>query len=87
VRSLRRRDRLGRLVPPPPVPHLYLACLDEAGRVLDDGSEAARRWIVRHYAELPAPVHVIAGLDPLRVLGLPAGARAARADTGVGDEG
>jgi hypothetical protein len=66
----RRLDRLGRLCPPPPAaPHLYLAFVDGAGQVLDDGSEAVRPWVGRHYAELPGPVRVIVGVDPLRILG------------------
>jgi len=52
------------------VPHLYVACVDEDGLVVDDGGEAVRPWIGRHYSELPQPVSVAAGIDPRLVLGL-----------------
>jgi hypothetical protein len=51
------------------VAHLYPALAGEQGRVLEDGSEAARPWDARHHAELPDPVHVVMGVDPLRVPG------------------
>jgi hypothetical protein len=70
MRSLRRRlDRLGRQCPPPSLPHLYLACVDASGLVLNDGTDATHQWIGRYYAELPGPVHVLVGIDPFEVLG------------------
>jgi hypothetical protein len=72
MRGLRRRlARLQRLCPPPAGPHLSLACVDEAGCVLDDGSDAARPWVGRHSTELAGPVQVVVGIDPLRILGRP----------------
>jgi hypothetical protein len=68
------RRRLGRLEQRcearRPAAHLSVACVDAAGRVLDDGSEAVRPWVGRHHSELPNPVIVVGGIDPLRVLGL-----------------
>jgi hypothetical protein len=52
----------------PPL-HLYVACTDEQGHVVDHQSEAARPWVGRHYPELPGPVTVLRGVDPLQVLG------------------
>ena len=74
MRLLRRRlDRLTSLCPLPAVPHLYLAFVDEQGRIPEDGSEAARRWVGRRFVELPNPVPVVMGVDPLRVPGRPGG--------------
>jgi hypothetical protein len=68
-RLRRTLARMERACPVPSRPHLWLACVDDQGRVLDDGSEAARPWVGRHHTELPGPVQVIAGIDPFRVLG------------------
>jgi hypothetical protein len=48
-------------------PHYFLAFVDADGIVLDDGSAASRGWVGRHCSELPAPVKVIRGVDPLRM--------------------
>jgi hypothetical protein len=53
-----------------PAAHLSIAFVDADGRVLDDRSAAAGRWVGRHYSELPSPVTIIGGVDPLRALGL-----------------
>jgi hypothetical protein len=66
------RGRLGRLEkrsPGPVRPHLYAAFVDEEGRGVEDGSEEARSWVGRHCSELPGPVSILAGVDPLVVLG------------------
>jgi hypothetical protein len=59
----------GKALPWPARPHLYAAFVDEQGRVLDDGSEAVRSGVGRHYSELPGPVSILAGVDPLLGLG------------------
>jgi hypothetical protein len=72
LRKVRRLEaRLEDLYPPGP--HLYLACVGQQGRVLDDQTEAARPWVGRHFRELPDPVQVIRGVDPLEVFGLTRG--------------
>jgi hypothetical protein len=43
--------------------------VDEAGRILDDGSEQIRPWIGKHYSTAPGKRKVIVGVDPLEVLG------------------
>jgi hypothetical protein len=53
----RRLGRLEQRRPPPTQPHLYPVCADEQGRILDDRSE------------LPDPVSVVVGVDPLVILG------------------
>ena len=45
--------------------HLLLVFVDADGTVLDDGSAVCRRWVGRHYTELPGRVKVIRGVDPL----------------------
>jgi hypothetical protein len=47
-----------------------IVCVDEDGRVLDDGTAETRPWIGKHQDELPFPVTVIGGVDPLVALGL-----------------
>ncbi len=64
--KLNRVKRLARAMPPTE-PHLWVACTDADGLVLDDGTEACQRWVGRHYAELPGPVSVVSGID-LRVV-------------------
>jgi hypothetical protein len=70
MKTLRSRleclERLAR----PPSQHLYVVCVDDEGKVLDNGSEQVRPWIGRHYSELPGPISVVRGIDPMAVLGL-----------------
>ena len=47
-----------------------LVCVDEEGRVLDDGTAEMRPWIRKHQDDWPFPVAVIVGVDPLVVLGV-----------------
>src|SRR5262249_30595832 len=69
MKNLRSRvERLERTVGPPSQ-DVYAAFVDGEGRILDDGSEVIRPWIGRHHRELPDPVTVIGGVDPLVVLG------------------
>jgi hypothetical protein len=64
------RRRLERLEQSrPPAPHLYVACVDADGLVRDDRSDLCRRWVGRHYSELPNPVTVVGGVDLLRIIG------------------
>ena len=53
-----------------PASHIYSAFVDLQGLILDDRSEAVRPWVGRHYSELPDPVSIVMGVDPLVVLGL-----------------
>ena len=69
MRLKARLMKLERAVPSPVVPHLWLAFADNDELVLDDGTEACRPWVGRHYSELPAPVKIIGGIDPRLVLG------------------
>ena len=63
-------DHSGRATDPrSPVAHLYPALADEQSRILEDGPDAARQWDALHHVELPDPVHVVMGVDPLRVPG------------------
>jgi hypothetical protein len=62
-----RLKRLERALPPAPA--LSLVCVDEEGRILDDGSDTRRPWIGRHYSDVPGAPKVIVGVDPLEVLG------------------
>lgn len=48
---------------------IQLVCVNEAGLVLDDGSEQIRPWSGKHYSEVPGPPKVLVGVDPLEVLG------------------
>ena len=66
------RRRLGRLKQrcAPPLSPISIVCVDAEGRVLEQDSEALRPWVGRHHSELPHPVTVLGGVDPLRVLGL-----------------
>jgi hypothetical protein len=63
-----RLKRLARARPTGNV--LSLVCVDEEGRVLDDGSDKLRAWIGKHYSHVPGASKVIVGVDPLVVLGL-----------------
>jgi hypothetical protein len=47
-----------------------LACVDEAGSILDDGTAETRPWIGKRQDDLPFPVQVLLGVDPLVALGL-----------------
>ena len=47
-----------------------LACVDEAGCILDDGTAEMRPWVGMRQDDLPFAVQVIVGVDPLVVLGL-----------------
>ena len=54
---------------------IRLLSVNEAGLVLDDGSDPIRPWIGRHYSAVPDNCKVIVGVDPLVMLGRrPAGA-------------
>jgi hypothetical protein len=57
------RDHLG------PVTNLAGQRFLATGAVLDDGSAVCGRWVGRHYSELPGPVKVIRGVDPLAMFG------------------
>jgi len=46
-----------------------LVCVDEEGRVLDDGSVAVRPWIGQHDSAVPSIKQLHIGIDPLHVLG------------------
>jgi hypothetical protein len=73
------RQRLQKLekAHPPNGPGLWIACVDEEGRILDDGSRATRPWVGKHYHDVPRGVAtVIGGVDPLIVLGLQANGEA-----------
>lgn len=65
------RQRLRRLegVRPAGSPTLWLVCVDEEGRVLDDGSDGVKPWIGQHYSGVPSIGQLIIGIDPLQVLG------------------
>ena len=66
------RSRLQRLERArPPGPTLWLAFVDEAGNILDDGSAAVRPWVGRHCSAVPSIGKIIVGVDPLQVLGRP----------------
>lgn len=69
--SLRTRlKRLERLRPPGTT--LWAVFIDEAGRIMDDGSVIMRPWVGRRLSELPAEIKVgkvIGGVDPLVVFG------------------
>jgi hypothetical protein len=74
---MRLRHRLKRLeLVVPPAPVVWLVCVDEEGRVLGDGSAEVRPWVGRHFREVPGTPKVLAGIDPLVVLGRDAGPRA-----------
>jgi len=65
------RNRLARLERKrPPAPHPWIVCVDDEGRVLDDGGADVRPWVGMHYGELPFTVTAVAGIDMRRVLGL-----------------
>jgi hypothetical protein len=65
------RNRLARLEQKrPPAPHPWVVCVDDQGRVVDDGSAEMRPWVGMHYAKLPFTVTAVAGIDLRRVLGL-----------------
>jgi hypothetical protein len=50
---------------------LAIACVDEAGCILDDGSKATRPWIGWNYQDVPGGIlQVIVNADPLEMLGL-----------------
>lgn len=67
--SLRQRLRRLERGRPAGSPTLGLVCVDEEGRVLDDGSVGVRPWIGRHYGAIPRIGQLIVGIDPLQVLG------------------
>jgi hypothetical protein len=47
-----------------------IVCVDEEGCVLDDGTTEMRPWVGKNQDDLPFPVTVIGGVDPLVALGL-----------------
>jgi hypothetical protein len=63
-----RLKRLARARPTGNV--LSLVCVDEEGRVLDDGSAMIRAWIGKHYSDMPGAAKVSVGVDLLVLLGL-----------------
>jgi hypothetical protein len=66
--NLRRRlARLEQCCSPPAAEQLSVAYVDADGRVLDTGSEAVRPWVGRHSSELPGPLTIGQGVDPLVV--------------------
>ena len=65
---LNRLIRLERLRPP--ALHPSVVCVDDEGRVLDDGRADVRPWVGMYYAELPFAVTAVVGIDLRRVLGL-----------------
>ena len=71
MRDLRfRLKRLARLERRCPLaPELYLAFVNDQRCVLGGQSSAVRPWIGRHHGELPGPVKIILGVDPLQALG------------------
>ena len=69
---MRLRQRLQRLekARPPSGARLWLAFIDDDGRILDDGSQETLPWIGMHYDDVPGGVaKLIVGIDPLAVLG------------------
>ncbi len=62
----RRLQRLERAIPPSPRPSVLF--VDEDGNVLDDGSAVVKPWIGRPCREVPGPVKVYIGIDPLQLL-------------------
>jgi hypothetical protein len=55
---------------PPSGARLWLVCVDDDGRILDDGSQETLPWIGMHYGDVPGGVgKIIVGIDPLAVLG------------------
>jgi hypothetical protein len=67
---MRLRLRLKRLEQARPSESaIWLVCVDEQGRILDDGSDQIRPWIGKHYSTVPGTPQVIVGVDPLMVLG------------------
>lgn len=70
MRTVRQRlHQLEQLCLPPRPAHLWMVCVDAEGRVVDDRSQAIRPWVGRHCSELPRPVKIVGGVDPLVVLG------------------
>jgi hypothetical protein len=64
------RSRLQRLERArPPGPTLWLAFVDEAGDILDDGSAEVRPWVGRHWGTVPSIGRIVMGVDQLQVLG------------------
>ncbi len=50
-------------------PHLVIVCVDNQGHILDDGTLLSRQWVGRCLEEMPYPVQVLVGVEPLLVLG------------------
>jgi hypothetical protein len=50
-------------------PCLSIVCVDDQGRILDDGTFLTRQWVGRCPEEMPYPVQVLVGVEPLLVLG------------------
>jgi len=48
---------------------LPIVCVDNQGRILDDGTLLTRQWVGRCPEEMPCPVQVLVGVEPLLVLG------------------
>lgn len=67
--SLRRRLRRLEALRPAGLPTLWLVCVDDEGRVLDDGTAAVRPWIGKPLSAVPSIGKLIVGIDPLVVVG------------------